>query len=79
VLWCATCTHCSFLTNGVVFPFDVELFLQQHFSKSGVQSQTRVFLDAYIAAAQERKLPVVALRNLAAALPKLPAPRGCTG
>ena len=79
VLWFATCTHCSILTNGVVFPFDVELFLQQHFSKSGVQSQTRVFLDAYIAAAQERKLPVVALRNLAAALPKLPAPRGCTG
>ena len=41
--------------------------------------QTRLFLAAYIDAAQERKLPADALRKLAAALPKLPPPRGATG
>ena len=75
VLWFATCAHCSFLTSNIVFPFEVELFLRQHFSKSGVQEQTRMFLDAYIAAARERKLPVAALGTLAAALPALPAAR----
>jgi hypothetical protein len=79
VLWFATCTHCSFLTRNLLFPFDIELFLSQHFSKPGVGAQTRVFLEAYIAAAQERKLAVGALRTIASALPRLPAPRGSTG
>lgn len=78
-LWFVTCTHCSFLTRNLIFPFDVERFLSQHFSKLGVAAQTRVFLGAYIAAGQERKLPVDGLRNLAAALPKLPALRGSEG
>lgn len=77
-LWFATCTHCSFLTRNAIFPFEVELFLRQHFSKPGVGAQTRVFLDAYIVAAQERKLASVALRTLAAGLPRLPPLRGST-
>lgn len=149
-LWVATCTHCTSLTSNAILPFDLELFLTQHFSKLGVvtilqyssassslpaaarlpgldsdrigsnspppkvsaaglprhprvqqktadevvcmpettsvcsvcsaqAAQTRLFLEAYITTAQERKLPAEALRELAALLPKLPKPRGATG
>lgn len=50
-----------------VFPFDIEVYLQYHFSKVGVQ--TRLMLDSYIALAEARGMPSTALRRLRAGLP----------
>lgn len=52
-----------------VFPFDIEVYLQYHFSKVGVQ--TRLMLDSYIALCEQHALPSSALRELRAGLPTL--------
>lgn len=50
-----------------VFPFDIEVYMQYHFSKVGVQ--TRLMLDSYIALCERHALPSPALRELRSGLP----------
>ena len=52
----------------LLVPFDLELYLCAHFTK--VAAQTRIFLAAYIEVGENAALPVDALKQLLAGLPK---------